>query len=182
MVDLVFFLKSMKLWFPSMLLTAKCSGMPDWKLGGTNTPWFSDKFLTTAFSWSFFIFITLSYEMESPRSDKYSSSFLLFLFLFFTIFLYVFQALLKTLFQPLLWNSYQKWHVLYLSIACTCFNNDLCNVFNMIIDWVGLLFLRMVLTVCCDPAINHLSNDDSETGRLNPEKLPSNFKFWYFKI
>ena len=61
----------------SMLLATKCSGMPGWILRGTNTQWFTDTLLATAFPRSFLIFITLSYEIESPRSDKHSRSFLL---------------------------------------------------------------------------------------------------------
>ena len=52
----------------SMLSAGKCSRMYGWTLGGTNTLWFSNMFLTAAFPRSFLFFIILSYEMESRRS------------------------------------------------------------------------------------------------------------------
>ena len=73
-----------------------------------------------------------------------------------------------------------KCHVITLYLSITCFNNYLCNVFDMIVDWT--FFFRSRSTVCFYPVMIHLSNYDNETGRSNPEKLPSNFQFWCFGI
>ena len=43
-------------------------------------------------------------------------------------------------------------------------------------------FFRILWTVCFGPTKIYLSNDDYETGRSKPEKLPSNFQFQYFDI
>ena len=154
----------------SVLLTGNCSGMPGWILGGTKTPWFSDMFSTNAFPWSFLIFIILSYEIESPRPELFTTC----------LFMYMYsKPYQKRCFNHFSEILFGKCHVLYLSVTFTCFN-DLCNVFNMIVDW--FFFFRIVPTVCFGPVMIHLNNDDNETGRSNPEKLPSNFQFWCFSI
>ena len=75
----------------SVLSAGKCSRMHGWTLGGTNTLWFSNMFLTATFPRSFLFFIIYHTRWKVEGFCAHVS-----------------QVLPKTVFWPLLWNWYQK--------------------------------------------------------------------------